>query len=395
MEATIYKVGDPAADYIQSATIDILRFPLAIAVIFIHMNPHVDGIAESGFDIFSWLGLYNILGVTFSHVLTHIAVPTFFLISGYLFFRNFDLETWSWQLFGAKIRSRSKTLILPYFSWNVTAFLLMVVYCFLYGMKTGSFELLFDFTKDYNFNILYDCNRWGMDYRRDWMGNITYMTGPYDLPLWFLRDLIVVCLCSPVIYYGIKRMKVVFMLLLFFAYISRIWVSVPGFRIDAFFFFSLGGFLSLNHINMVSLACRYRWFFVASSIPLLIVTVIYNGVMTPLGQNVYPFFIFATVFVVVSGVSALVEKYNLRPNKLLTGSCFFVYAFHAVPLPGFGSPLSFILEKVGILLCGDSGPMLSVTYMVTPFIAAGICVVIYMLMKRCFPFLSTIYTGSR
>lgn len=395
MESTIYKYGDPAADHIQSATIDFLRFPLAIAVIFIHMNPQVEGYAESVFDIFSWLGLYNILGVTFSHVLTHIAVPTFFLISGYLFFRNFDPDTWSWQLFRSKIRSRSKTLILPYFSWNVTAFLLMVSYLFLYGMKTGSFDALYDFTKDYDLNILYDCNRWGMDYRRDWLGNITYMTGPYDLPLWFLRDLIVVCLCSPMIYYGIKRMKVGFMLLLFFAYISRIWVPVPGFRIDAFFFFSLGGFFALNHINMVSFAYRYRWFFVASSIPLLIVTVIYNGVMTPLGQNVYPFFISATVFAVVCGVSALVRKYNLRPNKLLTGSCFFVYAFHAVPLPIFGSPLSFISGKVRSLLDGVSGPMLSAAYLATPFIAAGICVVIYMLMKRCFPFLSTIYTGSR
>ena len=34
-------------------------------------------------------GIYNVTGILFSHVLTHIAVPTFYFISGFLFFINF------------------------------------------------------------------------------------------------------------------------------------------------------------------------------------------------------------------------------------------------------------------------------------------------------------------
>ena len=72
-----------------SSTIDLLRFPLAIMVIFTHMNPHVINLIDADFSLFSGHGIYNIVGIVGSHVLTHIAVPTFFLISGFLFFNNF------------------------------------------------------------------------------------------------------------------------------------------------------------------------------------------------------------------------------------------------------------------------------------------------------------------
>lgn len=70
---------------ILSNTIDVLRFPLAIAVIFIHMNPNVVNLIDADFSLFSNKGLFNLLGITLSHVLTSIAVPCFFFISGLLF----------------------------------------------------------------------------------------------------------------------------------------------------------------------------------------------------------------------------------------------------------------------------------------------------------------------
>ena len=63
---------------LQSATIDLLRFPLAIMVIFIHMNPCVINLFETDFNLMSSHRIYNIVGILLSHVLAHIAVPTFF-----------------------------------------------------------------------------------------------------------------------------------------------------------------------------------------------------------------------------------------------------------------------------------------------------------------------------
>ena len=109
----------------QSATIDLLRFPLAIMVIFIHMNPDVINLVDADFNLMSWHGLYNVTGILLSHVLTHIAVPTFFFISGFLFFVNF--QEWSWDNYKRKIHSRVRTLIIPYILWNIVPFLLLVL----------------------------------------------------------------------------------------------------------------------------------------------------------------------------------------------------------------------------------------------------------------------------
>ena len=67
-----------------SSTIDLIRFPLAIMVIFIHMNPRVVNLIDADFNFFSGRGIYNVMRIIGSHVLSSIAVPTFFLISGFL-----------------------------------------------------------------------------------------------------------------------------------------------------------------------------------------------------------------------------------------------------------------------------------------------------------------------
>ena len=105
---------------LQSATIDLLRFPLAIMVIFIHMNPEVSNLFDADFSLISGHGIYNVTGVLLSHVLTHIAVPTFYLISGFLFFINF--QKWSWEGYKKKLSSRIKTLLVPYLLWNAIPF---------------------------------------------------------------------------------------------------------------------------------------------------------------------------------------------------------------------------------------------------------------------------------
>lgn len=79
---------------LQSSSIDILRFPLALAVIFIHLNPQTINLSGANFPILSGEGIYNILAISISNVLASIAVPTFFMISGFLFFCNFQKFTW-------------------------------------------------------------------------------------------------------------------------------------------------------------------------------------------------------------------------------------------------------------------------------------------------------------
>lgn len=75
---------------LQSRTIEWLRFPLVVAVVFIHSfgEPKEYVLPLQNISTFSGVDIYNLTRICFSHVLTHIAVPVFFVISGYLFFYN-------------------------------------------------------------------------------------------------------------------------------------------------------------------------------------------------------------------------------------------------------------------------------------------------------------------
>ena len=258
-----------------SATIDLLRFPLAIMVIFIHMNPEVSNLFDADFSLISGHGIYNVTGVLLSHVLTHIAVPTFYLISGFLFFINF--QKWSWEGYKKKLSSRIKTLLVPYLLWNAIPFLLAVLAMLAaVSIKGKPIEGVETFIVEKNWHIFYDCNEWGTT-RINWLGENLRMTGPYDLPLWFLRDLIVVTMMTPIIYYAIKKSGLFIISILFVAYISRIWTLLPGFHITAFFYFSTGAYFALNKINVIQFVDKYKLLFIPICIILLVATTIYDG----------------------------------------------------------------------------------------------------------------------
>lgn len=75
---------------IDSALINFVRFPLAFMVVMLHSYVAVYGFHISQVDYTSLSGadVYSLVGITFSHVLTQVAVPLFFFISGYLFYNG-------------------------------------------------------------------------------------------------------------------------------------------------------------------------------------------------------------------------------------------------------------------------------------------------------------------
>lgn len=376
-------------DKLQSDTISFLRFPLAIAVIFIHINPATTNLLETDFNVLSDRGIYNIAGIIFSHVLSNIAVPIFYIVSGFLFFNNF--KVWNWNQYKRKLQSRTKTLIIPYIVWNVTSWLLYISAYFAKGLLVdNSYSELKEYFSQYNINILYNCYDWGGT-RINWLGKNLFMTGPFDFPLWFLRDLIFMVLLTPIIYFLIKKLNLWYILILFLAYISRIWTLIPGLNITSCFFFSLGAYFALNNINITRFARQYYYIICPISIILLPVCVIYDGNNTIAGQNIYPFFIIATVFATFAIASYIVERFNIKPSKLLISSCFFIYAFHAVNLPGIGSPLGASNKLLNYIL-----PDLPyITYFIAPLLATGICIVVMQIGKKIAPGIIKYYTGNR
>ena len=375
---------------LQSQTIDWLRFPLALAVVFIHsfgLPSEVD-VKAIDYGALTGMDVYNLFRIMGSHVLTHIAVPTFFLISGFLFFLK--MEKWSKELYVSKMKKRWTSLVIPYLCWNAIAVLVVVT------MKIGAFlvkgkplsNILLYIQEQRGWHLLWDCNVWGEN-RLNWLGWPVPMSGPVDLPLWFLRDLIVVSFCTPLIYYVLKYFRHWGMLLLAFAYVSGIWPSCPGFTVTTFFFFSWGAYLSMNRWNLVTSFRRYSVLSYGLSVILLLATTALDGKATPEGMLVYPFYVIAGVVAVVNLASSLLERGIVRCYPFLAQASFFIFASHTIMILGKANQLTERLLPI------EHPLLLTVRYLVTPCVAVAGCLLLYVLLRHYAPRLLSVLMGNR
>ena len=72
-----------------SNIISFLRFPLAVMVVFIHcFGAGECRIGDIHWDAFSAWNAYDIIRVAMKNIICQVAVPAFFLMSGYLFFQK-------------------------------------------------------------------------------------------------------------------------------------------------------------------------------------------------------------------------------------------------------------------------------------------------------------------
>ena len=226
-----------------SEVISQLRLPLIVLVTFAHSY---GGVAPGYSLIGSGWDSYEVLKLVVSQTLVKVVVPVFFMISGYLFFRN--VETWSLQVYWGKITRRLWTLLLPYVAWN----LLMAVKLHFLNFSFSQFlnfsisqSLIFSFSQFLNFT------RAGM--QTDWLGQAHWMTAPCNMPLWFLRDLMVVSLLTPVLYWVLRRWGGWVMAVLTLVYLSGVGAfPVPGVSMYAIYFFSLGAFMSIHRRDPIA-----------------------------------------------------------------------------------------------------------------------------------------------
>lgn len=381
------KVYDPYE--MQSKVLDNLRFPLVIMVVFIH-SCTINDYCMPNWSNMSGADVNVALQILFSHVLSSIAVPTFFVISGYFFFyntRKFDIDTYR-----QKIKKRIKSLLVPYLIWN-TFSILWIIFLKIgaYFVKGKPLSNILDFLNENNWLRLYwDCYIWG-ETRHNWLGQITPASGPYLIPLWFLRDLMIVVIITPILYYLIKRFKYFTMILLCICYITGIWPNVHGLSSEAILFFSIGAYFSIHKRNMIEELKKIKQPALLLFIPLLIVEWYYDGSSTTIGQYIYPIFIIVGVISVINCVSALTKAEILYVPSTISKMTFFIYVSHGL----IGLPLAAtVLER--IIPNYDSYWISIITYYILlPVFGISICFVLHEVLKRYFPDMLAVLAGKR
>ncbi|MDR1004717.1 MAG: acyltransferase [Prevotellaceae bacterium] len=357
-------------DTTLSRTIMFLRLPLIVAVVFIHTN--LGGVMINGTLLVNegQFPIYDLLHHIVTNELARIAVPLFFFISGFLFFYHSDF---SFKIYGQKLKKRIRTLFIPYIFWNIVVFLLIfLTQLFLSSMTSGRQKLISDYDWQDWLNLFWD-----------------HGTGmPICYQFWFIRDLIIVILFTPILHVYIKYCKVFGVLALGVLYLFSLWFAVPGFSITAFFFFSFGAWFSINKHDFTIDFYSMRW---ATTLMYLTLVVLDTWLWY---CNITNYDYISKIGIVVGLVAIVswtaygIKKNHLSVNAFLAGSSFFVYAYH-------GMPVTLIVLYWVKLLSPISEWMMLVGYFLIPFFIVGIGVCVYALSRKYFPALTALVTGGR
>lgn len=176
------------------------------------------------------------------------AVPLFFVISGYLFFIN--IQSFSFQTYKKKFISRIKSILIPYLIWNALYILFHTIQSFAFPAQMAALGK----TVIQEFTI--------MDYLSCFWRNSVMGAGneyfPINIPLWYLRDLFVMCLITPAIWLLLKYLKQWFVVILAAIYLFADWKGLcTGLSINGLLFFVVGSYFGFLKVKEFRLSVCY------------------------------------------------------------------------------------------------------------------------------------------
>lgn len=309
------------------------------------------------------------------------SVPIYFFISGYVFFYNVDFNK---SAYIRKLKNRIKTLLIPYIVWNTIA-IARILLCYLPCLSS------INPNKGYapNLSILnilscyWDNNPGIVPVYQHYL--------PVDGPLWFLRDLIIIVVCTPVLYCVIKRYRhlpiLFFGAIWMYASIGRTSDSLTR-TYSCILFFSWGAYISILKINMLEAFNKHF-----NSSMILYPTSCILGMF-----SLYYFSQYYNLIHSLSVIIGMYFAYNLsswllrndicKVNKFLAASSFFIYVSHALIIKVF---LRFNL----LILRPTSDLMYTTTYFLTALISIFFLLFVFYLLQRFAPQVLKIFIGRK
>lgn len=229
-----------------SQTISFARIVLIIGLVFLHYDQYPDvsanpfsGMAAGGHQIATFVNSFTLF-FFFS------VVPLLSMVSGWLFF-SFDADTAGASL-RQRISRRFSSIYLPMVFWNI---LFLSLLALLFAWKPN-YPLLGQM------NIRFD-HATLMDYVNAIFGITRH---PVGFQFWFVRDLFVTALVSPLLWLSLKHTPYLGMAVLGVAWIigSNLFIF---FRTDVVFFFYLGGFLRIRQVPL-HIGRKTSWYLLAA-----------------------------------------------------------------------------------------------------------------------------------
>lgn len=374
---------------LQSQSLDLLRFPLAVIIVMLHIFSSngitIQGI-EYNFDAFpAWKVVNDFIDGFFRGQI----VPIYYFISGFVFFWGVEFSK---NVYVRKLKNRVKTLLVPYIIWNTFAILVQLVKylpCFAVIFPNYGSQYL-NFSFEAIVSTYWNANNGIFAAAHSIDAEPFAYTHPMDVPLWFVRDLMIVVLCVPLLYYLIKKFGYYFIILL-----GGIWFAI-GYSelgrfnqlLSAFFFFSWGAYFSINQKDMIAIFGRYfKWSIVVY--PLLGLLYVAAVQFFPdWGGTINRLDVLAGLIFTYNLAVWLLQKGICKVNGFLASSSFFLYVSHAIIC-------QIILKSLFYIVLPQSTWGLVGVYTSALAVTVGLLLLSFYLMRQYTPGLLKVVAGRK
>ena len=281
-----------------------------------------------------------------------IAVPVFFFVSAILFYKNCDFE----KLPG-KLLSRGKSLVVPYFVWNI---ILVSAYCVLAHTPFVSATLN---------------NEYHLDTIRQFFIAVIYSRCS---DLWFVKNLIIYSILSPIILLSLKNRLVSALILI--GSIALIFVYPVGYEsvlkwFPVYYQGAILGHLYSNVGHYQTIICKSRKAeFVFSAICLSFFLLAFAGsIFSTTGMDIYRLLAPLLIWVIVDLVSAdyISDRFQVKDWMKYT---FVIYCSHHI--------IMNVLQKLVVISLPAKPVVIYCTYILSPIVTLMMIVSIAKLLSR-------------
>jgi len=304
-----------------------------------------------------------------SQGVTRVAVPVFFTISGYFLFFNKEQTVTDYKLI---LQKRFKSLVIPYLFWSVLLFFIFFL--------LQSLPVTTNFFKQkhiVNYNIIEIIK--------------AILINPIPFQLWFIRDLFVFIVFSPVIYIFVRYVKTIALFLFFILWLLQF--DFVFFSNEALLFFTLGAFLSINKLNLINHSLSQKSVFLITA---WLIIVLCESLLVYYNLSHKNYISFIHKLGILIGIYSIWFFYDFIfiKGKSLNSSymvfsqmSFFIYVFH--------EPFLDIIKIVFFKVFGNSQFLMLFLYVTSPIFTILVCIFLGQYLKRFTPVFFQIITGGR
>ena len=260
----------------------------------------------------------------FAYGIGAIAVPIFFFISGISMFRNYRPN-----LYTQKLKSRIKTLLIPYLIWNTIGLLFTILYTYTPLSNIISGREFFEPTVR---NIL--------------EGIFLYK---YNFQFWFLYDLIIFVILTPIFNIMISKKWLSIIFSIVFLILPNFFSSFLNVNLYFVIFYFLGCFIGKHYLKLFTSPISHKTALITTVYLVLTIIIKLLSVYNIIQLDTIPSLIILITMLISAWFSADLFIPSLKQYKF-TNEFFPIYTLHTYLLATIIKLIYLFTPKTSLML---------------------------------------------